>query len=170
MRKPHPAFWIERPMLVSFSGGRTSAYMLHEILRAYDGRLPDDVHVVFANTGKERNETLNFVYECGSRWAVPITWIERINEKPGFEIVDQNSASRNGEPFERLINRRGYLPNVVTRFCTIELKIRAMRDFMKAQGYKAWNNAVGLRYDEGLRVLKGAPFEETQIAIAFDVQ
>lgn len=69
-------FAIKGPACISFSGGRTSAYMLRRILDAHGGGLPDDVHVVFANTGKERPETLDFVRDCGDRWGVPIRWIE----------------------------------------------------------------------------------------------
>ena len=70
-------YFIEGPALISFSGGRTSAFMLHGILQAYDGQLPEDVVVAFANTGKEREETLRFVHECGLVWGVPIHWVER---------------------------------------------------------------------------------------------
>jgi 3'-phosphoadenosine 5'-phosphosulfate sulfotransferase (PAPS reductase)/FAD synthetase len=147
-------FLIEGPALISFSGGRTSGYMLHEIVRAHGGRLPDDVKVAFANTGKEREETLRFVHECGSRWGVRVHWLEWRNAKPCFEEVGYNSASRSGEPFAALIKKKSYLPNVVTRFCTSELKIRAMRDFAQSFGWKRWLNVVGLRYDEGRRVLK----------------
>jgi 3'-phosphoadenosine 5'-phosphosulfate sulfotransferase (PAPS reductase)/FAD synthetase len=69
-------YLITGPALISFSGGRTSAYMLHEILKAHDGQLPPDVVVAFANTGKEREETLRFVHECGVRWNVKIRWVE----------------------------------------------------------------------------------------------
>lgn len=151
MSKPNP-YLIEGPALISFSGGRTSAYMLFMILLAYDGKLPPDVYVVFANTGKEREETLRFIYECQVRWNVRIHWIEWTPD--GFVEVGYNSASRNGEPFEALIGQKKYLPNAVTRFCTIELKIRAMRDFMIAQGFGRWTNIIGLRYDEGMRVMK----------------
>lgn len=152
MTKPNP-YLIEGPALISFSGGRTSAYMLHEILRAHDGRLPDDVYVTFANTGKEREETLRFVHECGSRWEVPIHWLERL-PGGGFEEVGYNSASRFGEPFAQLIQEKSYTPNAVTRFCTVELKIRVMRDFAMSVGFEHWNNVIGLRYDEGHRILK----------------
>lgn len=60
-------YLIEGPALISFSGGRTSAYMLHEILRAHDGTLPPDVYVTFANTGKEREETLRLAVQTGPR-------------------------------------------------------------------------------------------------------
>ena len=48
---------------ISFSGGRTSAFMLHQILEV-NGTLPDRVQVTFANTGREMPETLDFVNEC----------------------------------------------------------------------------------------------------------
>ena len=52
----HDVYKVDGPALISFSGGRTSGYMLFRILEAYGGSLPDDMHVVFANTGKERPE------------------------------------------------------------------------------------------------------------------
>lgn len=149
---------IEGPALISFSGGRTSAYMLWQILDAHGGQLPDDVYVTFANTGKEREETLRFVHECGSRWGVPIRWLEwraRKGEiKDRFEEVGFNSASRNGEPFMALVRDKSYLPNSVMRFCTIELKIRTMGWFMQALGYETWVNVIGLRHDEPTRVAR----------------
>lgn len=154
MGEAHPAYKIKGPALVSFSGGRTSAFMLHEILRAHDGKLPPDVFVAFANTGKEREETLRFVHECGSRWGVRIHWLERREGKPGFDEVGFNSASRAGEPFAKLIAKRKFTPNAVARFCTSELKVRVMRDFCLSLDWTHWSNVVGLRYDEGHRVLK----------------
>jgi 3'-phosphoadenosine 5'-phosphosulfate sulfotransferase (PAPS reductase)/FAD synthetase len=153
-------YLIEGPALISFSGGRTSGFMLWHILDAYGGKLPDDVHVTFANTGKEREETLRFVHECGSRWGVDIHWLEwrpkrrgaPVNER--FAEVGYNSADREGVWFAELIRRKQYLPNPIMRYCTIELKISVMRDFMLSRGYSRWNNAVGLRADEMLRVFK----------------
>src|SRR5580704_16732204 len=104
-------YLINGPALISFSGGRTSAYMLHEILSAHGGKLPDDVHVCFANTGKEREETLRFVHECSVRWGVHVNWIEYRDNAEGFEVVGYNSASRNGEPFQAIIDKKKRLPN-----------------------------------------------------------
>lgn len=152
---------IDGPALISFSGGRTSAFMLKQILDAHGGQLPDDVHVTFANTGKEREETLRFVYECQTRWNVPVKWLEFKHRKrgepfsEGYTEVGYNSASRNGEPFEAMLLTRGaYLPNNQTRFCTIDLKIKVMKNYAKAQGWKSWKNVVGLRADEMHRVFK----------------
>jgi len=147
---------ISGPALISFSGGRTSGYMLRHILDAHGGQLPDDVHVTFANTGRERPETLDFVAECGRRWNVQIAWLEWRDGDNGqrFTQVSHNSASRDGEPFAALIRKRQFLPNPVTRFCTQELKIRVMRDYMRSLGYERWTNVVGLRADEPGRVLR----------------
>lgn len=151
-------FKIEGPAIISFSGGRTSGLLLHSVLDAYRGKLPEDVRVAFANTGKEMPETLDFVRECSERWGVPITWLEFVAaEEPQarWREVDFASASRNGEPFEALIRQKRYLPNPVTRFCTTDMKIRPMKLWaQQALGWDAWTVAIGLRADEQRRVAK----------------
>ena len=52
--------------VVSFSGGRTSAYMLRQVLDNNDDL--SDLVVTFAITGREHPATLEFVRECGERW------------------------------------------------------------------------------------------------------
>ena len=66
---------IEKRILVSFSGGRTSAYMGKYLKQKYEGT---DVELcfVFANTGKEREETLDFINECDKRWGFEVNWVE----------------------------------------------------------------------------------------------
>lgn len=156
MDKPNP-YLIEGPALISFSGGRTSGFMLHEILNAFGGTLPSDVHVVFANTGKEREETLRFVYECGVRWNVRIRWVEWRDTPEGFEEVGFNSASRDGEPFAALIAKKQRLPNWKERWCTQFLKVKPMTALAASMGLApcTYREVVGLRYDEGHRIFKG---------------
>jgi 3'-phosphoadenosine 5'-phosphosulfate sulfotransferase (PAPS reductase)/FAD synthetase len=140
-------------VLISFSGGRTSGFMLHEILQA-NGGLPDRCKVLFANTGREMPETLDFVHECGERWNVPITWLEynRRDNKVTFDVVNHNSASRNGEPFESMLTSAKILPNVHRRFCTQELKVKTIKRYLVSQGWKNWVQAIGIRRDEARRV------------------
>ena len=145
------------PAIISFSGGRTSAYLLKQMIDAYGGTLPDDVVACFANTGKEMPQTLDFVRECGRQWAVDIVWLEYAPDgepQRKFRRVDHATASRSGEPYEALLRERKYLPNPVTRFCTTSLKIRVMRDYARSLGWEHWTNAVGLRADESRRVAK----------------
>ena len=150
-------FLVVGPAMISFSGGRSSAFMLHEIVCAHGGSLPDNIHVLFANTGKERGETLRFVHECGSRWGVNVRWIEWRDAKPCFEEVGFNSASRAGEPFAALIAKKQRLPNWQERWCTEYLKVRPMTAFAKALGWEPgrYQETIGLRDDEGHRILRG---------------
>ncbi len=150
----HNPYLITGPALISFSGGRTSAYMLRMILDAHGGTLPDDVHVCFANTGKEREETLRFVHECATRWDVRVRWLEWQPSEARFREVDFATASRCGEPFASLIAKYGYPPTAMGRYCTSKLKIETMKHFMLHQGHDHWTNPVGLRADEMRRVLK----------------
>ena len=101
--------------------------MLWRVLQSNNGKLPEDAIVCFANTGKEEEATLEFVRDCGDKWNVPIAWIEYVwaeEPKDRFKVVDFKTASRNGEPFEELLNNKTILPNPVARFCSIELKIK----------------------------------------------
>lgn len=112
-----------------------------------------EVVVCFANTGKEAAQTLDFVHACELSWNTKVHWLE-------FDVVDRfrevtyETASRNGEPFGALIEKRKYLPNVVHRICTQDLKVRVIKRFMMSLGHKYWTNAIGIRYDEPARWAK----------------
>lgn len=157
-------FLIEGPAYISFSGGRTSGYMLRRILDAHSNQLPHDVHVVFANTGEEMPATLDFVRDCSVQWHVPIWWVEYSltdDDEPTYKTVTYETADRDGTPFddylrhvERMCAAKGnepYLPGPGNRFCTTELKIRCMKKLMLDLGYEHWTNIVGIRYDEPKR-------------------
>lgn len=156
-------FLITGPALISFSGGRTSAKMLKKIIDRHGGTLPDDVHVCFANTGKEREETLRFVHECATRWGVRVRWLEFVTDLKSvgaagrFEEVGYNSASRNGEPLSRLIARKQSLFSTMRgRWCTQHCKVGVLHDFMETQGYGAGDyvEVIGFRADERDRVIE----------------
>lgn len=143
---------------IAFSGGRTSAFLLHQIVEA-NGGLPDRAVVTFQNTGREMPETLDFVAEVGERWGVPVIWLEYRRGLPGFALVDHESAARNGEPFDALIDAKQYLPNQQMRFCTTELKVRVAKRYLISLGWDRWTNCVGFRADEKHRLNKPPPPE-----------
>jgi 3'-phosphoadenosine 5'-phosphosulfate sulfotransferase (PAPS reductase)/FAD synthetase len=146
-------FLIDEPTVISFSGGRTSAYMLWRVLEA-NGGLPEDAIVCFANTGKEEEATLEFVRDCEVNWGIKIHWIEYRNDEVGFAKVDFDSASRNGEPFEALIKKVQFLPSAGMRICTTHLKIRPFRKYLDSIGIDRPLQFVGIRADEMRRVVK----------------
>ena len=143
----------ELPLLISFSGGRTSAFMAKYLIERYCTR---KIVVVFANTGKEREETLQFINECDWRWNLNVVWIEaeiifEAGKGTSFKVVNFETASRNGEPFEAMIKKYG-LPNKAFPHCTRELKRVAIRKYMQSLGFIEWETAIGIRIDEAHRI------------------
>ena len=105
MSSPRDPYAISGPTCISFSGGRTSAYMLRKILDRYEGILPPETHVLFANTGKEHPGTLDFVDRVQRDWSVPLVWLE-YDGTHGYREVTHSTASRKGEPFDLLIKKQ----------------------------------------------------------------
>ena len=152
--RPRNPYRVPRPAIISFSGGRTSGYLLKKIIDAYGGRLPSDIAVVFANTAMERPETLDFVDVCSRAWRVRIHWVEYLWDAPHrTRIVDYATASRNGEPYAALIDRKGFVPSHGLRYCTGFLKRDRIESYTRHWlGLKRWHSVIGLRADEPRRV------------------
>ncbi|MFN6013472.1 MAG: phosphoadenosine phosphosulfate reductase family protein [Flavobacteriales bacterium] len=141
-------------LLVSFSGGETSAYMAKWIIDNWSEKY--DIKYVFANTGQENEETLEFINECAKYFNIEVVWVEAlINKENGkgtrHRVVDFNTASRNGEPFEDVIAKHG-IPNQATPHCNRELKLAPINSYMKSIGWKDYYTVIGIRADEIDRV------------------
>lgn len=140
----------KKKLLVSFSGGETSAYMAQWL---WNNRRDEyDMIFLFANTGEENEETLKFVQKCSEHFGFPVVWVECIpfynkRKGSGHVIVDINTASRKGEPFERMIKKYG-IPNHSFPHCTRELKLNPMKSYLKSIGWRKYFTAVGIREDE----------------------
>jgi len=138
---------------VSFSGGRTSAYLLHKLCEI----IPKENLVVnFANTGREDEETLKFIKNNENYLGFKFNWVEfelDENEKPTFKIVNYETASRNGEPLYKAIKHSKYVPNVMQRRCTIASKIETMKRYMEFLNLKFedYITYIGIRWDEPKR-------------------
>lgn len=148
---------ITGPTCISFSGGRTSAYMLYKVLEAGGGQLPSEAKVIFCNTGKEEESTLKFVNDCSMHWNVEITWLEFavVNNLKIPKVVNYQTASRNGEPFEAVIKWfEPTLPNGRARYCSSQMKTRTMHRHLRSIGWKDWDSFIGIRADEPRRVAK----------------
>jgi 3'-phosphoadenosine 5'-phosphosulfate sulfotransferase (PAPS reductase)/FAD synthetase len=67
-----------KKLLISFSGGETSAYMLYYILNLWSKRDQYEIIVLFANTGEENEETLIFIENCSKLFNVKVIWLEAV--------------------------------------------------------------------------------------------
>ncbi len=148
-------------LLVSFSGGETSAFMAQWLNNHYERFGYENIVFVFANTGQENEQTLEFVHRCDKYFNLNIHYVEAdvIHEpKKGtrFYMTNFDNASRNGEPFEQIIKKYG-IPNQAFPHCTRELKQAPIKAFGKQyfNGEK-YDIAIGIRIDEIDRISPNA--------------
>jgi 3'-phosphoadenosine 5'-phosphosulfate sulfotransferase (PAPS reductase)/FAD synthetase len=135
--------------VINFSGGRTSAYMTKRLIDEGGEYL-----VTFQNTGKEMPQTLDFVNECDKQWGLNVVWLE-YRKPASFEVVTYETASRNGEPFNQLLQQRpSAIPNQQFRYCTLEMKINTLKRYLKSIGVENYTSYNGIRYDEPRRWAK----------------
>ncbi len=96
--------------VVMFSGGKDSACLVHVMLsRGYD------ITVVFCNTGWELPETLKYIKQFNAMYL-------------NGELIELKSKEYDG--LEDLIIKKNYMPTVHQRFCTEELKIKPIQNYI----------------------------------------
>ena len=153
---------MEKVLLISFSGGRTSAYMTYQIL---NGELKkefsqkfDKIIPVFMNTGAEHFETYNFIKNCVNHfnWDNLVALQYKINEnrkENSFEILPIDLLNKNGELFLQVAKQYGNFSFL--RTCTRELKKRVFDKFVSAHFKNCEvSRAIGIRADEMRRYKK----------------
>ena len=145
-----------KKIVVSFSGGRTSAFMGRYIQENVKYTNYETLFL-FANTGKENEATLEFVNRCDKEFGFNTVWLEaevnpEMGKGTGYRVVTFETASRNGEPFEDVIKKYG-LPSKLFRHCTRELKERPISKYAtKMFGNSNYVTAIGIRADEKHRL------------------
>ena len=147
-----------RRLLISFSFGETSAYMTWWILKnnaSHPDLGYDEVLVVFANTGEEWEQTLEFGRRCDEAFGFGTVWIEGVQQEgrkpPLVKVVDFETAARDGEPFESSIVKYG-IPNQKFKDCTRNMKRKPIEQYAKGLGWKDYDIAIGIRADEMDRI------------------
>jgi 3'-phosphoadenosine 5'-phosphosulfate sulfotransferase (PAPS reductase)/FAD synthetase len=147
---------MKQKILISFSGGRTSAFMCWFMLNSWKERDKYEMVVVFANTGKERQETLDFVRSCDRYFGFKTVWVEAVinsisGEGTTHRIVDFNTADRVGNPFEFMIAKYG-MPNQNAPHCSRELKKQPIKSYARSIRWFDYQTALGIRTDEPKRL------------------
>ena len=127
--------------------------MAQWIKNNFENKVYDTVKYVFANTGLENEETLEFVQECDEYFKLNVEWVEAsVNfgqrKGSGYWTTDLKNAKRNGEPFEAVIQKYG-IPNQAFPHCTRELKQNPIKAFAKDYfNGEPYDTAIGIRLDE----------------------
>lgn len=147
---------MKRKIVVSFSGGETSAMLSYLMKTKYGADSSTELLFIFANTGNEREETLVFADKCDKYFGLNLVWVEAV-VNPEFgkgiqhKVVNFETASRDGQPFEDVIKKYG-IPNNTSPLCSKFLKGRVIKSYCKSIGWIKWNTALGIRIDEPSRL------------------
>jgi hypothetical protein len=140
-------------LLVSFSGGETSGFMAQWLKKHYIELGYENIVFVFANTGIENEQTLEFVDKCDNKFDLKLNWVEALvyqeeRKSTGYSLTNFEYAKRKGEPFESIIKKYG-IPNPATPHCTRELKQNPIKSFAKVWfNDEYYHTAIGIRRDE----------------------
>ncbi|MBE8598082.1 phosphoadenosine phosphosulfate reductase domain-containing protein [Xenorhabdus sp. BG5] len=144
--------------VVSFSGGRTSAYLVY--LMEQRRQQGEDVRYVFMDTGAEHPATYKFVREVVKFWDIPLVVLQAdINPQLGasngyivWEPSDIQTRMPVLTPFTDMVKKYG-TPYIGGAFCTDRLKLRPFRDYCNdhfgRDNYHTW---IGIRADEPRRL------------------
>lgn len=145
--------------VVSFSGGRTSAYLVHfmEQKRKLEGW---DVRYVYCDTGMEHPLTLRFVREVVKFWDIDLKVLQlkvdpelgKPNSYTEWTPADIQTRMPAIKPFADMLEKYG-TPYIGGEFCTDRLKLTPYKAYCDERfgenGYVTW---LGIREDEPLRL------------------
>lgn len=146
---------VRPKILLSFSGGRTSAVMTKLCFEKYQET--HDIKIVFANTGQEHPKTLEFVDKCDKHFGWNVVWLEAVVDprpRKGItsKVVTYETVCRDLSIFEEMCSKYG-LPMTGWGNCTRDLKEYPIKHYVKkALGWDDYWTAIGIRVDEVDRV------------------
>ena len=141
--------------IVSFSGGRTSAYLVHlmEQKRKNEGW---DVEYVFMDTGAEHPKTYEFIRNVVKHWGIELTCLKAVvNPEMGksndYKIVSVDELKWDLSVMKTAMKKYGAF-TLNRPYCTEKLKTiifnKYKADVLETK-YKTW---LGIRADEPRRI------------------
>lgn len=141
--------------VASFSGGRTSAYMVH-LLEQFREK-GADVRYVFMDTGAEHPETYKFIQKVVRRWKIDLVvlrvkYSDSLGQANSYTKIKLKDAKPDLVPWVGFLKKYGY-PSISHPHCSKVFKKEAFtrycQDNFNADGLTIW---LGMRADEPGRV------------------
>lgn len=139
--------------IVSFSGGRTSAYLVH--LMEKRRKQGEDVRYVFMDTGAEHPGTYQFIREVVKNWGIELICL-RVDVNPelgkgnSYKVLSIDDIGPDLQPWVDITKKYG-TPYFGGAFCTRTMKIEVCNNFCKDNfdNHVSW---LGMRIDEPARI------------------
>ena len=140
--------------VVSFSGGRTSAYLCKVMIDTY-GR--DNVDFIYMDTGAEHSKTYEFIRNVNREFGLDLVCLRGDFNQPlgkghQYDIIDIENIKPDLEPYRAMVNKYG-TPTVASGWCTSRMKEEThdkyCNDVYGKGNYETW---IGIRADEPKRL------------------
>lgn len=138
--------------VISFSGGRTSAFMTLEVLKIHPNS-----EVIFMDTGAEHPKTYEFIRNFSRVFGIKITCIRvvpnaQMRKASTYEQLTVDEIGPDLTPWKRMLNKYGH-PYVGGAFCTDRMKTVPFTKYCDEKygkgNYERW---LGIRIDEPARM------------------
>lgn len=142
--------------VVSFSGGRTSAYLVYlmEVKRIRENL---KVKYIFMDTGAEHPKTYEFIRNVIKYWNIDLVCLRlvvdpKLGNANSYRVMSVDEIGQDLQPWVDACGKYG-TPYVHGAFCTRTMKLEPFERYCKEyfpDGYHSW---LGIRADEPRRLI-----------------
>ncbi len=141
------------PQIVSFSGGRTSAYLVH--LMEQRRNAGEEVHYVYMDTGAEHKGTYEFIKKVAREWSINLVCLRvKVNPELGkansYSVVPLDNIGPDLQPWKDVCEKYG-TPYVHGAFCTRTMKTEVFERYCR-DTFGQYHTWIGIRADEQRRL------------------
>ena len=146
--------------VISFSGGRTSAYLvwLLVVKLILKGVSIKNIVVIFMDTGAEHPKTYEFIRNIVKEWGIKLVCLQ-VDTNPilgkgnSYKVIPIDDIGKSLKPWEDMLEKYG-TPYLGGAFCTDRMKtapyLKYCNEHFGKGNYITW---LGLRYDEPKRLI-----------------
>lgn len=137
--------------VISFSGGRTSAYLL------YLFKNDPDAHFVFMDTGAEHPATYQFIRDIVKHWEINLVCLrvvynETLGKGNSYKQISVDDIQQDLEPWIGMLSKYG-CPSYDMPYCTARMKTEPFQKYCNDKfGKKNYETWLGIRIDETKRL------------------
>jgi len=136
--------------VISFSGGRTSAYLVHLF------KSDPDAHFVFMDTGAEHPATYQFIKDIVKHWGINLVCLRvvvnpQMKKGVSYKIISFDDLKQDLEPWKDMLKKYGS-PYYNTPFCTARMKTEPFEKYCAETFGKNFERWIGMRIDEPTRL------------------
>jgi len=137
--------------VISFSGGRTSAYLVHLF------KSDPNAHFVFMDTGAEHPATYQFIKDIVKHWAIDLVCLRvvvnpQMRKGGSYRVIGPDELKQDLQPWEDMLAKYG-APAFDMPYCTARMKTEPFHKYCDNRfgkgNYERW---IGIRFDEPKRL------------------